>query len=124
MKHHLLKGLHCFAVILVISLSPHASKSQAYGFLSSQHPRRATKEESKIELKEAILELKVKYKVDIIFEEKLLEGITIKDGLINFQKDFDHNIRALLDHSGLNYRRLKENKSMPCGAGPSTTIKE
>jgi TonB-linked SusC/RagA family outer membrane protein len=63
---------------------------------------------SKIDLRTALIKLHEKYQVDIVFEEKLLEGITIDKQTVNANKDLEYNIRAVLQSTGYTFKKLRE----------------
>src|ERR1700754_1996203 len=89
--HYLLKGL------LLLALLP---------LLQSQSFARG-ETDSSIRLTEALKLIKNHYKVDILFEDKNVDGLTVPAGLINFDRTAEENMAALLDPFALNYKKVK-----------------
>jgi TonB-dependent starch-binding outer membrane protein SusC len=62
-----------------------------------------------LKLRDAVLSLKSRYKVNILFDEKLLEGISVADSLLNFEQGLENNLASVLMPHNLNYQRIKKN---------------
>lgn len=62
-----------------------------------------------LKLRDALLQLKKQYGIDIIFEEKLLEGLTVGPDLIGNQQGAEKTLAALLRASGLRYKKVGKN---------------
>jgi len=90
--HYLLKGL-LFVLVLP--------------FLSSQKSLAADETDSSIQLADALKLVKDHYKVDILFEDKTVEGLTVPAGLVNFGRTAEENINALVKPFGLNYKKVR-----------------
>lgn len=89
--HYLLKGL------LLLAFLP---------LLQSQSFARNEKDSS-IRLTEALRLIKDHYKVDILFEDKTVDGLTVPAGLINFHRTAEENMSVLLGPFDLNYKKVK-----------------
>jgi len=90
--HQLLKGLLLFAILSL--------------FQSHRTFAREDKDSS-IRLAEALRLVKDHYKVDILFEDRTVEGLLVPSGLINFGRSAEENISALIGPFALNYKKVK-----------------
>ncbi|WP_431216219.1 hypothetical protein ACQ86N_17230 [Puia sp. P3] len=90
--HQLLKGLLLFAILSLF-----------------QTPRTFAGEDkdSSIRLSEALRLVKDHYKVDILFEDRTVDGLLVPSGLINFGRSAEENISALIGPFALNYKKVK-----------------
>src|SRR5258706_5503997 len=64
---------------------------------------------STIALRDALLKIRNHYRIDILFEEKLMEGVTTSDPLIDLTQPVEKNMTAILASTGLQYQKMKEN---------------
>src|SRR5260221_5774444 len=64
---------------------------------------------STIALRDALLKIRNHYRIDILFEEKLMEGVTTSDTLIDLTQPVEKNMTAILASTGLHYQKMKEN---------------
>jgi TonB-linked SusC/RagA family outer membrane protein len=64
---------------------------------------------STITLRDALLKIKDHYRIDILFEEKLLEGLTTSDSLLDLTKPVEKTIEGILSTTGLHVEKMKEN---------------
>src|SRR5689334_6992789 len=90
--HYLLKGL------LLVLILP---------FLSLQKGFAAGETDSSVQLADALKLVRDHYKVDILFEDKTVEGLTVPAGLVDFGRTAEENINALVKPFGLNYKKVK-----------------
>ncbi|WP_461150369.1 SusC/RagA family TonB-linked outer membrane protein [Spirosoma pulveris] len=86
-------------------------------------------------LREAIMQVKKQYNVDILFEEKLLEGITVGTSQLQSGQSIEKNLTGLLQPAGLRFKKVgkltyvilttradtKTSYQEPLNALPSTT---
>src|SRR6267378_655057 len=63
---------------------------------------------STITLRDALFKLKNHYRIDILFEDKLLEGIMVGDSLLDLNKSAETNMEAIFSSTGLHYQKMKE----------------
>ncbi|MFC5411778.1 SusC/RagA family TonB-linked outer membrane protein [Larkinella bovis] len=63
---------------------------------------------SSVTLREALMQLKKQYNVDILFEEKLLEGVTVSPDYLNGKRSLDHNLAKILQPAGLQFRQVRK----------------
>jgi TonB-linked SusC/RagA family outer membrane protein len=91
-----------------------------------------------VKLRDALLELRNRYGVDILFEEKVLEPHSVEQSQLNFKASFEQNLANVLRNSGLRYRKVKKGSYLitlaredkktslqhPQGAAPATASEE
>jgi TonB-linked SusC/RagA family outer membrane protein len=63
---------------------------------------------SKISLREALLQYKTHYGLDILFEEKLLEGITIAPAVLSFGNSAEKSLTQILKPFGLKVKKVNQ----------------
>ncbi|WP_233219011.1 SusC/RagA family TonB-linked outer membrane protein [Adhaeribacter arboris] len=63
---------------------------------------------SSVLLREALMQLKTKYHVDVMFEEKLLNDVYVNPTLIQPGRKLEENLRSLLKKTGLRYKKIDE----------------
>ncbi len=90
-------------VLLSLSLYPQTFATKKEFKKSGQH---ATKS---LTLRDALLRLKSRYHANILFEEKILDGLVASDSLVDYQLAIDKNLKTLLYPSGLGYQEVKKN---------------
>lgn len=61
-----------------------------------------------ITLRKALMQLKKQYNIDILFEEKLLEGVIVPKDLLNHKKSLDDNLSVLLQSVGLRFKKVRQ----------------
>lgn len=89
-----------------LSAFPATSYSQTLAYNLQNHQQ----DEKKTQLlRDAILEIKEHYHVDIIFEEDIVENKRIDADLINTHLSVEKNLENLLHASGLQIKKLKKN---------------
>ena len=59
-------------------------------------------------LRGVLKDLKSHYKVDILFEGGLVEGVTVSSDLLDFNATLESNLDKILRPSGLNYKKVKD----------------
>jgi TonB-linked SusC/RagA family outer membrane protein len=84
---------------------------------------------STITLRDALLKIKNHYRIDVLFEEKLLAGIKASDSLLDLTQGVEKNMDAVLSSTGLHYQKVKENayviiRESPPTADPPDTGRE
>jgi TonB-linked SusC/RagA family outer membrane protein len=62
----------------------------------------------KTQLTDALLKLKEKYQVDLLFEEKILNRIMVPNNLIRPNHSFEENLKTLLQSTGINFKQVKK----------------
>ncbi|MCE7059386.1 TonB-dependent receptor [Dyadobacter sp. CY343] len=78
--------------------------------LSPQHKVSQERTETQVkQVREVILQLKELYKADILFEEKLLEGLEARGMTVKPKSTLEENLRQLLTPVGLRHRKVKGN---------------
>lgn len=61
-------------------------------------------------LSEVIWELKKLYTVDVLFEDKIINGLFVPLDIINYKESLDANFKRILEPLSLTYKKLKEAK--------------
>jgi len=90
--HQLLKGLLLFVILSLVQTGRTFAGED---------------KDSSIRLSEALRLIKDHYKVDILFEDRTVEGLLVPSGLINFGRTAEENISALIGPFALNYKKVK-----------------
>lgn len=101
--------MRTFAVAVLIGLFPVSLFSQSYASLKQQIKQKSLLAPDQMELRTAIQKLHQKYGVDLVYEEKLLEGIVIDKKLINLKKSLEYNLQTVVKAAGLGVKKLKAN---------------
>jgi TonB-linked SusC/RagA family outer membrane protein len=63
----------------------------------------------KISLRDALVKYKKHYGIDILFEEKLLEGISVLPGQVILDKSAERSLSQLLNQTGLRLKKVDKN---------------
>ncbi len=58
---------------------------------------------------DALLALKSSYKVDILFENKLLTNYKVPNNAIDFNRSIEYNLETMLFETGITFKKVKEN---------------
>lgn len=79
--------------------------------MAQNRPKLATKTATskpgtKMSLREALILVKKQYKVDILFEEKLLEGLYVPSNQIDSQESLETNLNGILGQAGLRFKKV------------------
>jgi TonB-linked SusC/RagA family outer membrane protein len=61
---------------------------------------------SKLTLRDALMQVKKQFKVDILFEEKLLEGISVQPTQFQSAQSFENKLNSILNPAGLRYKKV------------------
>lgn len=73
-------------------------------------PAQSSKTQSmKISLRDALVKYKKHYGIDILFEEKLLEGISVLPGQVILDKSAERSLSQLLNQTGLRLKKVDKN---------------
>jgi TonB-dependent starch-binding outer membrane protein SusC len=78
-------------------------------FASTQQLGGYAENQPTVHLRDALLELQTQFGVEILFEEKILEGIHIDADLVSESASIEQNLSNMLRSSGLKYRKVKKN---------------
>ena len=96
-------------LMLAFSLLGRPSWSQIYAKaqkMSQKSEARTAPEVQK--LRGVLKELKSHYKVDILFEGGLVEGVMVSSDLLDFNATLEYNLDKILRPSGLNFKKVKD----------------
>ncbi|WP_138478722.1 SusC/RagA family TonB-linked outer membrane protein [Dyadobacter bucti] len=63
---------------------------------------------SKVTLRDALMQVKKQFKVDILFEEKLLEGITVLPAQIQSGQSIENKLNNMLTPAGLRFKKVSK----------------
>lgn len=109
MKKNLQKSCRVGMLILTFSLLGRPSWSQIYAKVQKTPQKAEARTAPEIQkLRGVLKELKSHYKVDILFEGGLVEGITVSSDLLDFNATLENNLDKILRSSGLNYKKVKD----------------
>ncbi|WAC14925.1 SusC/RagA family TonB-linked outer membrane protein [Dyadobacter pollutisoli] len=59
-------------------------------------------------LTDVLKDLKLRFGVDILYGDQLVEGITVPGDVINQKKNLEENLKSILKNTGLQYRKVKD----------------
>lgn len=68
----------------------------------------ATLPGSKLTLRDALMLVKKQFKVDILFEEKLLQGISVLPSQVQSEQSIENKLNAILTPAGLRYKKVSK----------------
>jgi hypothetical protein len=109
MKKNLQKSYWVGMLMLAFSLLGRPSWFQIYAKaqkMSQKSEARTAPEVQK--LRGVLKELKSHYKVDILFEGGLVEGVMVSSDLLDFNATLEYNLDKILRPSGLNFKKVKD----------------
>jgi TonB-dependent starch-binding outer membrane protein SusC len=116
MKKRLLKFAIVGGVMTALSHCPYPSSAQL--FASAQTKTKVEKSETapdKMRLRDAILALKSQYNVDILFEEKVLSGISVSAENVRSNKGIENTLESILAPNGLKFKKVRNNTYLIVG---------
>ena len=95
MKKRLLKFALVGGMITTLSYFPYPSSAQLFASVQAKNKGEKTEASpDKMKLREAILALKSQYNVDILFEEKVLSGISISAENVRSNKGIERLVNG------------------------------
>ncbi len=109
--YHMKKKPTFFRILCCIAwvwISPYHAQAQALAFTRQNPPRQESFQASSVSLRDALLRLKETYKVDLLFEEHLLENRNVPGNLVVPAATLEQNLDRLVQAAGLRYRKTKE----------------
>lgn len=118
MKECVLKVPKRVVLALVAILLPLCSYPQTFANGRIYTAKQTTS--STIKLRDAVLQIKGWYNINIVFEESLLEGKTVNDSVLNRLPDFEKVLSAVLQPSGLDFKKVKKNAYLIVSSSPLT----
>ncbi|AEI50546.1 SusC/RagA family TonB-linked outer membrane protein [Runella slithyformis] len=127
MIHSLRISVFLVSTVAWLLASPRLS-AQLLAFNQQTVPRpEAQPQSGKVSLREALMQYKKQYGIDILFEEKLLEGISISTAQLTGNANAERNLTQLLRPLGLRLKRVNKDtfvivstKTLPKAAPPET----
>jgi TonB-linked SusC/RagA family outer membrane protein len=94
-------------LVFATSLSQQTN-AQPYAYLSMRaNSSSAAKQEMK--LKNVLLELQRKHKVEIVFEDKLVSDLGVPLNKLNEELSLEENLNGILSRNGLTYKKTRQN---------------
>lgn len=86
----------------------------------------AKPESGKISLRDALMQFKKQHGIDILFEEKLLQGISISVNQLNSNNNAERNLSQVLRPLGLQVKKINKDTYVIISAkdSPKTTLQE
>ena len=79
-------------------------------------------EAGSLHLREALMQLKKQYGVDILFEEKLLDGLSVRANLLGTNTGLERTLKALLKTTNLHYRRVRKDAYVILGTKAESRV--
>ncbi|HEV7351082.1 TonB-dependent receptor [Telluribacter sp.] len=104
---HRASGLGLILTVILMGQQPGFAQSVAMARNLQEVPQQATKAAS-LKLKDVLNDLKNLYQVDILFELKVVDGLTAPANSINKSQDLEKNLERLLKPSGLQYKKVNK----------------
>jgi TonB-linked SusC/RagA family outer membrane protein len=103
------KARHCIWAVPLLLWLHIAASTNAQTLAFQQTERQTTgKRPATIKLRDAILLLRDRYGVNVLFEENLLDGRSVSEDAINLKKTIDENLNNLLNTHGFQFQRIKK----------------
>lgn len=109
MKRPLLKIPKLIAILLLLAMLPFPLYPQTFANQKNVKRIEYRRAPSSHKLRDLIVELKNKYRVNILFEEKLLNDFVVNDSVVDLTKGIEQNLEALLSPVNLAYQKVKKN---------------
>jgi len=97
-------------MLFIFSLGLVISFAQEQKEINPQNGKQADEGYNQQKLVDVLKNLKKNYEVDILFEDKVVRGIYIDQGVINFKESLDENFRRILEPNALTFKKLKNTK--------------
>jgi len=110
MKNKILLQGGKWCMLFIFSLGLVISFAQEQKEINPQNGKQADEGYNQQKLVDVLKNLKKNYEVDILFEDKVVRGIYIDQGVINFKESLDENFRRILEPNALTFRKLKDTK--------------
>ncbi|HEX8531414.1 MAG TPA: FecR domain-containing protein, partial [Cytophagales bacterium] len=90
-----------------LCLYPAYCHSQTVATIAAR-PAQASKQRPgvRVPLRQALMQLKEQYNVNVLFEEKLLEDVYTSGETIHAGKKIEENLRSLLRKTGLQFKKI------------------
>jgi TonB-dependent starch-binding outer membrane protein SusC len=101
------KVLVTLAMGCLLDVSPLKAQLMAQNRAKSNAPH-TTLPESRLTLRDALMQVKKQFKVDILFEEKLLEGIFVAPVQIQSGQTIENKLNNILAPSKLRYKKVSK----------------
>lgn len=92
--------------LAVLCPYPMHSHAQTVASIAAQPGQGGQQPGATVLLREALMQLKEKYNVDVMFEEKLLKEVYVGANLIQPGKKIEENLKNLLRMTGLRFKRI------------------
>ncbi len=110
MKKQLSKLTVVGGMIATLCYLPAPLSAQAFAYAQTK-PRveRVESVSTQIRLRDAILSLKNQFNVDILFEEKIVMGISVSQESMNTGKNLEKSLEAILSPNGLTFKKVRKN---------------
>ena len=116
MKKQVHKFIITGGIFIAFCGLPKQLSAQVLAFAQSKPKvERAEIETTQIKLRDAILALKNQYGVDILFEEKILLGISVSQESLNSGQNLEKSLDNLLTPNGLTFKKVRKNTYLIIG---------
>ncbi len=95
-----------FFILTMLFIWENTSTAQMMAYAKQQGPR--LEKSTMISLKDALSNLKSHYKIDILFEDKVVSGLLVQSNLLNFDSKIEKNLENILTPFGLRFKKVKD----------------
>lgn len=66
-------------------------------------------------------ELRNHYSVDLLYSEKLVQGYTVPEGIVNYSKGIEYNLKVVLSLTDLEFKKVKKNAYVVAKSGKAAS---
>ena len=94
-----------FFVLTMLFIWQNTSMAQMMAYAKQQVPR--SEKSTMISLKDALSNLKSHYNIDILFEDKVVMGLSVPSNSLNFDSKIERNLENILSPFGLRSKKVK-----------------
>jgi iron complex outermembrane receptor protein len=109
---NLMKKILYFLKISVLALllffNAHAITAQTVASVREFGGKEQAKPSQQAKLKEVLLDVKMHYQVNLLFEEQILEGLNVNPNLFDKSENVEENLTNLLSQFNLRFKKVKK----------------
>lgn len=95
-----------FFILTMLFIWQNTSNAQIMAYAKQQVP--LSEKPTTILLKDALGNLKSHYKIDILFEDKVVKGLSVPSISLNFDSKIEKNLENILSPFGLKFKKVKD----------------
>jgi TonB-dependent starch-binding outer membrane protein SusC len=90
-------------LLMLLSIAPAQAQVLALESITQHDPANGTRK-----VKDVLNELRVHYKVDILFSDQMIESLQVSADAVNYKNTLEENLVQVLKQSGLHYKKSKD----------------